>query len=217
MKMMFCSLAFVFVGFSSFAQTTPSDPEAKQILDKATAKIKSYKAVEVHFTLQVLDGKGISQGTKTGTVLMKANKYKVLITGQEIFCDGKSIWTYDKSSNEVTITKYDPNSNTISPQKLFANFYDKDFLYKVNGEQKTGTKTVQEIEMTPIDKTKNFYKIYLYIDKHTHLLTSGKVLDKSGNRYIYTVNSLVGKTDLPESNFIFDKTKYPGVEEVNLQ
>jgi outer membrane lipoprotein carrier protein len=214
MKMMFCSLALVFFGFSSIAQT---DPEAKQILDQATAKIKSFKAVEVHFTLQVLDAKGTSQGAKTGTVLMKANKYKVFITGQEIFCDGKSIWTYDKSSNEVTITKYDPSSTTMSPQKLFANFYDKDFLYKINGEQKAGTKTVQEIEMTPIDKTKNFYKIYLYIDKKTHLLTSGKVFDKSGNRYNYTVNSLTGKTDLPDSSFTFDKAKYPGVEEVNLQ
>ena len=215
--MMFCSLALVFFGFLSFAQTAQTDPEAKQILDQATAKIKSFKAIEVHFTLQVLDGKGASQGTKTGTVLMKANKYKVLITGQEIFCDGKSIWTYDKSSNEVTITKFDPSSTTMSPQKLFANFYDKDFLYKVNGEQKAGTKTVQEIEMTPIDKTKNFYKIYLYIDKKTHLLTSGKVLDKSGNRYNYAVNSLTGKTDMPDSNFTFDKAKHPGVEEVNLQ
>ena len=36
---------------------------------------------------------------------MKGNKYKVDITGQEIYSDGKTIWTYDKSSNEVTITK----------------------------------------------------------------------------------------------------------------
>ena len=212
--MLFCALALVFFGISSFAQ---SDPEAKQILDQATAKIKSFKAVEVHFTLQVLDSKGVSQGSKSGTVLMKGNKYKVLITGQEIFCDGQRVWTYDKSSNEVTITKYDPSSSTMSPQKLFANFYDKDFLYKVNGEQKVGTKTVQEIEMTPVDKTKNFYKIYIYIDKKTHLLASGKVLDKSGNRYNYAVNSLTGKTNIPDDAFTFDKAKYPGVEEVNLQ
>jgi outer membrane lipoprotein-sorting protein len=35
---------------------------------------------------------------------MKGAKYKVAVTGQEIFCDGKSIWTYDKAANEVTIT-----------------------------------------------------------------------------------------------------------------
>jgi outer membrane lipoprotein-sorting protein len=193
-----------------------SDPAAKKILDKASAKIKSYKSIQAVFTLQVQDAQGASQGTKKGTVSMKGSKYVVLITGQEIFCDGKTIWTYDKSANEVTITKVDPSSNTLSPQKLFTDFYDKDFLYKLNGEQKMGTKTVVEIEMTPIDKTQNFHKVYLYVDKKSNLVTSGKMLDKSGNRYIYTINSLNGAANLTDASFMFDKSKHPGVEEVNL-
>ena len=193
-----------------------SDPSAKKILDQASAKIKSYKSIQAIFTLQVQDAQGAPQGTKKGTVNMKGSKYVVMITGQEIFCDGKTIWTYDKSANEVTITKVDPSSNILSPQKLFTNFYDKDFLYKLNGEQKIGTKTVVEIEMTPIDKTQNFHKVYLYVDKKSNLVTSGKMLDKSGNRYIYTINSLNGKANLSDASFTFDKSKHPGVEEVNL-
>ena len=79
-----------------------------------------------------------------------------------------------------------------------------------------GSKTVVEIEMTPIDKTHNFHKIYLYVDKKSHLVNSGKFLDKSNNRYIYTINSLNGNANLSDASFIFDKSKYPGVEEVNL-
>ena len=214
MRVMF-SFLFAFLSVvGCFAQS--SDPAAKKILDKASAKIKSYKSIQAVFTLQVQDAQGAPQGTKKGTVNMKGNKYMVLITGQEIFCDGKTTWTYDKSANEVTITKVDPSSNTLSPQKLFTNFYDKDFLYKLNGEQKMGTKTVVEIEMTPTDKTQNFHKVYLYVDKKTNLVTSGKMLDKSGNRYIYTINSLNGAANLSDASFIFDKSKHPGVEEVNL-
>jgi outer membrane lipoprotein carrier protein len=110
----------------------------------------------------------------------------------------------------------DPGSSTITPQKLFTNFYDKDFLYKMNGEQKMGSKMVAEIEMTPIDKTQNFHKVYLYVDKKSHLVSSGKILDKNGNRYIYTINSLNGSSNLTDASFIFDKSKHPGVEEVNL-
>jgi outer membrane lipoprotein carrier protein len=214
MKVMFnffCAFLSVIVCFAQ-----GSDPAAKKILDKASAKIKSYKSIQAVFTLQVQDAQGASQGTKKGTVSMKGSKYVVLITGQEIFCDGKTIWTYDKSANEVTITKVDPSSNTLSPQKLFTDFYDKDFLYKLNGEQKMGTKTVVEIEMTPIDKTQNFHKVYLYVDKKSNLVTSGKMLDKSGNRYIYTINSLNGAANLSDASFMFDKSKHPGVEEVNL-
>ena len=209
------SFLIAFMGIATcFSQA--SDPAAKKILDQASAKIKSYKSVQARFTLQIQDGQGVSQGTKKGVLIMKGNKYVVQITGQEIYCDGKTTWTFDKSANEVTITKVDPSSSSLSPQKLFTNFYDKDFLYKVNGEQKVGSKTVVEIEMTPIDKSQNFHKVYLYVDKKSHLVSSGKMLDKNGNRYIYTINSLNGNANLSDASFIFDKSKHPGVEEVNL-
>lgn len=199
------------VGFSQ-----ANDPAAKQILDQFSAKVKSFKSVQVLLTLQIQDARGVSQGSKKVTFYMKGVKYIVLAAGQEIYSDGSTIWTYDKSAKEVTITKVDPTSSAISPQKLFTGFYDKDFLYKVNGEQKIGAKTVMEIEMTPVDKTQNFHKVYLYIDKKTHLISSGKMLDKNGNRYIYTVNSLNGNAGLTDTSFKFDKSKHPGVEEVNL-
>jgi outer membrane lipoprotein carrier protein len=214
MKVMFSFLAGLFFISSIVAQS--GDQSAKLILDKASAKIKSYKSLQVQFSYQLQDAQGTSQGIKKGTASMKGIKYLVQLSGQEIYCDGKTIWTYDKSSNEVTITKVDPTSTTISPQKLFTNFYDKDFLYKVNGEQKTGAKTLVEIEMTPVDKSQNFHKVYLYVDKKTYIVSPIKVLDKNGNRYIYTVINLNGNAGLTDASFIFDKSKHPGVEEINL-
>ena len=194
-----------------------SDPDAKKILDAVSRKVSSYKAIQATFSLRIEDAQGAVQGNKKGSMQAKGNKYKISITGQEIFCDGTTIWTYDKSSNEVTITKFDPATNNVTPRDLLTNFYDKDFLYKLNGEQKMGTKTVQEIEMTPMDKTKNFHKIYVYIDKSQSLLYSLKMLDNNGNRYIYTINTLNGNAALSDQAFVFDKTKYPGVEEVDLR
>ena len=48
---------------------------------------------------------------------------------------------------------------------MFTNFYDKDFLYKLNGEAKKGNKTIQEIELTPVDKTKTFFKVLVILIK----------------------------------------------------
>jgi len=73
-----------------------------------------------------------------------------------------------------------------------------------------------EIEMTPTDKTQNFHKIYLYVDKKSHLVSSGKFLDKNNSRYIYNIDSLNGDVNISDASFIFDKAKHPGVEEVNL-
>jgi outer membrane lipoprotein-sorting protein len=167
--------------------------------------------------LQIEDAKGKVQGVKKGTVYMKGPKYRVNITGQEIYSDGKSVWTYDKGANEVTITQVDPSGTSITPQKLFTSFYDKDFLYKLNGEKKVGNKTLQEIEMTPVDKTKAFHKVYLLVDKKTQTIYSTKVLEKNGNVYSYTVNSLNGKAPVADTVFVFNKANYPGVEEVDLR
>ncbi|MFI5153516.1 MAG: outer membrane lipoprotein carrier protein LolA [Chitinophagales bacterium] len=203
----------------SYAQNNSigkSDPDAKKILDEVSNKMKSYKAIQATFTLQIQDTKDAIQGSKKGTLYVKDDKYRIIITGQDIFCDGKNIWTYDKASNEVTITKYDPTASTTSPQKLLTDFYDKAYLYKLNGEKEMAGKAMQEIEMTPIDKTKNFYKIYVYVDKIAKTIYSTKMFDKSGNKFTYTVNTFKGNAPISDVTFVFDKSKYPGVEVVDL-
>jgi outer membrane lipoprotein-sorting protein len=214
MKKAAFTFSVLFFVLSTFAQ---GDPAAKKILDAVSAKFKTFKSVQATFTFKNEDNKGELLGTKKGTVYMKGNKYRVAINGQEIFCDGTNIWTYDKSTNEVTITRLDPSSGGITPQKLFTNFYDKDFLSKLNGEKTDNKKIVQEIEMTPVDKTRTFHKVYLLIDKANKTIYSTRVLDKTGNVFIYTVNTMNTKTNLSDSMFVFDKTKYPGVEVIDLR
>jgi outer membrane lipoprotein carrier protein len=205
-------LLTVLTGFSQ-----GNDPAAKKVLDAVSKKFKSYKAVQSTFTLQVEDSRGKVQGVKKGTVYVKGPKYRVNITGQEIYSDGTSVWTYDREANEVTITQLDPSGSGITPQKLFTSFYDKDFLYKLNGEKKQGNRMLQEIEMTPVDKTKAFHKVYLLVDKKNQTIYSTRVLEKNGNKYSYTVNSLNGKAPVSDDVFVFNKAKYPGVEEVDLR
>ncbi|HKC36080.1 MAG TPA: outer membrane lipoprotein carrier protein LolA [Chitinophagaceae bacterium] len=204
------------VTIKSQAQAS-NDPEAKKVLDAVSTKFKTFKTVKATFTYKVENTAGKVLSSKSGSVFMKGTKYRVTIVGQEIFCDGTNVWTYDKAANEVTISKLDNGSNTLTPQKLFTNFYDKDFLYKLNGEKKQGTKTMQEIEMTPTDKSKPFHKVYLYVDKAAKTLSSTKVLEKSGDRYSYIVNSLTPNTTIDDKQFVFDAKKYPGVEVVDLR
>lgn len=209
----FCSSA----GFAQLNSLGKSDPEAKVILDNVSAKFKTYKTVSANFTLSVADASGKIEGVKKGSVYMKGSKYRVSVSGQEIYSDGDNIWTYDKSANEVQITKIDPTLNTITPQKMFTNFYDKDFLYKLNGEIGKGSKTIQEIELTPVDKTKAFFKVLVDIDKSSKNIISTKVFEKNGNRYTYTIVSMKTNANIPDSLFVFNEKEYPKVEVVDLR
>lgn len=220
MKILLLLGFFTFFGFTGFSQNNSlgkSDPAAKVILDNVSAKFKTYKTVTANFTLTITNGNDQVQGSKKGVVYMKGSRYKVDVSDQEMYSDGDNIWTFDKSANEVQLTKFDPNSNTITPQKMFTNFYDKDFLYKLNGETRKGGKTVQEIELTPVDKTKTFFKVLVEVDKNSKNILSTKVFDKNGNRYAYTVTSMKVNSNLPDTLFVFNAKNHPGVEVVDLR
>jgi len=222
MKQAFTTFLFIFIATTSaLAQANKglgkSDPAAKKILDEVSAKFKTYKSVKANFTLKIENAAGKAQGTKTGAVQMKGAKYRVALDGQDIICDGKTIWTYDKAAKEVQISTLDNSSGSITPQKLFTNFYDKDFLYILNEEKKVGAKTIQVIELTPIDKSKPFFKVLIEVDKAAKTIISTKVFEKNGNRYTYSVSSMTTNAEIPDASFSFDPKKFPGVEVIDLR
>jgi outer membrane lipoprotein carrier protein len=196
----------------ALAQT---DAKAQAILQNVSKKINSLKSLKANFALHLTGGK--VNETKKGTFAMKGQKYHVLINGQEIICDTKTMWTYTKDDNSVQVSAYDPNAQTISPAKLFTNFYDKEYRYKYMGEQKVQGKSCDVIEMTPIAKGKQFAKIDLDIDKTTSMVVSGNVYEKSGSKYQYDISGFAPNASLPDTYFTFDAKAHPGVEVVDLR
>ncbi len=212
------TLFFTFLCFTAVnAQkgATKNDPSAKKLLDAVSAKFKTYKSVQANFVLKIENAAGKNLGTKTGKVYMKAAKYRISFPGQEVYSDGSNVWTHDVPSKEVTITKIDAGSNSLTPQKLFTNFYDKDFYYKMNDAEKVGGVSMQVIELTPTDKTKPFHKVLLYVANNT--IVSTKIYEKTGNRYTYSTSSLKPNTAIADATFVYDAKKNPGVEVVDLR
>ncbi|MEO6188556.1 MAG: outer membrane lipoprotein carrier protein LolA [Ginsengibacter sp.] len=216
----FFFIYLILSGFTSFSQTAflgKSDPDAKKILDNVSSKFKTYKSLTAKFNLKIENGENKVLGTKSGTVYMKGNQYRISLPGQEIYGNGNNVWTYDKDANEVQITPIDPTANMITPQKMFTNFYDKDFLYKLNENSDGGKKGLQQIELTPVDKTKAFFKVLVDVDKASQSIKSTKVFEKNGNKYTYNVLSMQANNPLPESLFAFNLKDYPNVEVVDLR
>jgi outer membrane lipoprotein carrier protein len=192
-----CSFSILTVNAQPPKGMGKSDPQAKAVLDAVSAKFKTFKTVKASFTLKIEDAAGKVQGSKTGTVMMKGVKYRVSITGQEIFCDGATIWTYDVAAKEVQVSALDNSSGSITPQKA--------------------GKVYQIVELTPIDKTKPFFKVVLEVDKASKTIMSTRVFEKNGNRYLYAINTMNTTTAMADDLFAFSTKKYPGVEVIDLR
>eukprot|EP01035_Chromulina_nebulosa_P001908 gene1908-2578_t len=208
------SIITVLLSITCLFATAQNDPAAKVILDKVSAKYKTLKTVQANYNLNVTNRAGKNAGKKNGMIYLKGTKYMITEKSLEISSDGAKMWKYEPAANEVTISAVDNSGQSLTPQKLFTNFYDKDFLYKLNGDKTVGGKKLSEIELTPIDKRKSFFKVYVYVDPAQQLIVSSKIYENSGNIYDYSISNLKTNGTLDDKMFVFDKTKHPGVEEI---
>lgn len=218
MKTLSLFLAFAgIIAFTnvSFSQST-KDPKAQEILKGISTKYKAMKSLSASFKITTQDQKSKTTDTQTGSLLVKGDKYKLTLKGQEVVADGKTIWTYLKESNEVQINDAGENSDGISPTSIFT-IYEKGFATKYIGEKKEGTKTLQQIELTPDDSKKAYFKIQLFIDKQEKVINSAKIFNKNGTNFIYVIEQFKMNPDAPEALFTFDKSKHPNVEVVDLR
>ncbi len=224
MQKLFIATICLFLTGTLFSQNEmkSNDIEAKKILRILTEQIKNYSSLKLNFSLklEVYNGKIKILNEKKGTVWMKKEKYKVDIDEQEIFCNGTSVWNYDHKTKEVQITTPDPANKMITPQKLLSSFYDDNFLYRLNPPVRLQKQLYKEIEMTPIDKSKPFFKIYVYVaekKKGNLQVYQIKVFEKNGNKYTYTMSKLVENKKIDDAFFEFKTANYPHVEVVDLR
>lgn len=190
------------------------DAKAQTVLSAVTKKMSGMKSAKASFTLTMTtNGRGTA---KKGTFLMKGDKYMVTVDKQQIYCDGHTVWTYNSDAKEVQISTYDPNEQTISPSKLFTNFYDKEYTYKYTGTRKVSGKDCDVIELTPIAKNKSFTKVELCIDKNS-TIAAGTIFQKNGQRVTYVVSGLTPNATVTDASFVFNTKAHPGVEVVDMR
>lgn len=209
-----CLLAIGCMAQPVMAQT---DAKAKTVLDKVSKKVGALKSAKANFALHLTGANGKVNDTKKGTFAMKGTKYHVVLDKQEIISDGKTVWTYTKEANEVQVSTYDPNAQSLSPSKLFTNFYDKEYRYRYVGIRKVNGKNCDVIEMTPVDKNKQLSKIELNIDQATNMVVSGNVWEKNGAKYQYDISGFTPNANVQDNYFAFDTKAHPGVEVVDLR
>jgi outer membrane lipoprotein-sorting protein len=189
---------------SSNVTYSQNDPAAKKILDAVSTKVKAFKGITGSFSIKSITSKGKDNGIKTGSISLKGQKYILKQGKVEIICDAVKIYNFD-GSKTVTITPVEESGQTLSPQNLLSNFYDKDFIYKL-----VSSKTAfNEIELVPIDKRKNFTKVTVYVDKAKSMITKAKILDKSNNIIEFMLNNINTNVNLNDNLFAFNKAHYP--------
>ncbi len=187
------------------------DGGATEQLNKVSAKYQAYSSMQFHYTMKV-SKEGKTLNTYQGDFALKGNKYRMTYNGQTFFCDGVSSWNYQKSTNEVSIFEYDPedDANMMNPQRLLKN-WSNHFRAKFIREEVSNGITMSLIDLTP-KTAQSYYRIRLFVNKATNQILRIALYDKDNTIYTYYIEQFKSNVTLADSYFVFDPSKYPGVE-----
>jgi outer membrane lipoprotein carrier protein len=188
------------------------DPKAKALLDKVSQKFKSYKTLKADFTLTSTIADQKKPSVQSGKVYIKGAKYKFSTTEFDRLSDGKTIWTFLKNNDEVQVNNVSEKNGELSPVQFFT-LYQKGFDYTINSDNANA----MEIDLLPSDKSKSYFKVRLTINKKTNMISSATIFEKSGTRLTYALQNLEPNVTLADTYFVFDKSKYPDVEVIDLR
>jgi outer membrane lipoprotein-sorting protein len=200
----------MFSAILAFSQA--KDPKAVALLEEVSKKAKGYKSIKVEFSYTMENTKAKINEEKTGTLWVSGDKYKMTAAGQTVICDGKTIWTYIKESNEVQVNALENKDDALTPSKLLTS-YNTNYKSKII---KSADPAIESVELIP-NTSKNFTKAILGIDKAKKQVKSFTLFDKSGNTFTYKIKTYLTDTPVTDADFIFDAKKFPGVEVIDMR
>jgi Outer membrane lipoprotein-sorting protein len=209
---------FLLVTLAAVYVHAQDDSRSKPILEKVASANNGYKTIKTDFKLTTSSNVPSEQPhSETGKILMKGERYHLLLSNSDITFDGKSIYTYAKASNEINITKPEPSKVDkgdfffSNPKDIFKG-YNKNFKSTLVKETNLSNVQVYEIDLYPIDLKTKYIRIRMHISKSTYQIVDMKCYLKDGGQYLLEFSNFSANVALDDKEFTFDAKKYPNAE-----
>lgn len=183
------------------------DGGATPILNKLAGKYAAYTSIKIDYTYKCEKNTKVID-TKTGKMFIKGKKYYFTFGDQTSYCNGKTLWNYQKKLNEISIYDYDEKEDNFLNPAVILSSWNKDYRAKFIREEYDDGKSLQLIDLLPVNAS-SFYKIRIFIDKSKNEIVKMSAFEKDNTTYTYFVDKMVVNTDIDDSYFMLDVTKYP--------
>jgi outer membrane lipoprotein-sorting protein len=206
-KLLGTTVLLLGLSFMSFAQTSQS------ILNKLSEKAKTYSSIYAEYSSQLIDKQAGLDIKQEGDIKIMDDKYVLNLPDYTIYCDGSNVWTFEKESNVCYIDALeDVQDDTFDPAAMFT-IWEHDFKHELMGEEKISGIDTYAINLHPNNpKDKPYHTIKLYVDKAKMEVVKIVVKGREGDDINYSVKTFKTNNTMQDTDFRFNKSKFPGVE-----
>ena len=187
------------------AATAALGQTAQQVLDKCAKTVSAPGGITANFSMS-----SAQYGDAAGTIAIKGEKFHMMSNTTTMWFDGKTLWTYMASNDEVNI------SRPTQQQLQALNPYNFIHLYK-KGYTPTMTTSATEhtVHLTATDPQHKIREAFLTIEKGTYMPKTIKMLVEQ--KWTTFNISALKQEKLADSRFKFNADAYPDAEIIDLR
>ena len=185
-----------------------NEASAKSILDNASSTMSAYENLSMDFDY-VLDNRAedVTQ-EMSGDVILQGEKYVVNLFGSTQMYDGLKTYTIIPENEEVNISEADiDEENTFTPSKFYS-FYKSGYTYKMGELKSVSGKSIQFVQLTPIDSNSEIKSILVGIDTKTNHIYQIIEIGINETRTILTAKNIKTNQQINGDVFVFNEKRY---------
>lgn len=196
---------FMLVALLTITTSAQTATQARKILDKTTALVGRKGGAKAHFTVS-----SAKIGSASGSIALKGNMFHARTGKAIVWYNGKTQWSYLKSTNEVNV------STPTEAQRMRMNPYTFMSMYK-KGYTLSSTKkgNSYQVHMVAQNKHRSVQEVYLIINARSYYPSQIKM--REGKTWTTITISNFQAKNLPNSTFTFHAKDYPTAEVIDLR
>jgi len=194
---------------ASFAKDDP-----RQILDAAVSRLENSGGVRGQFTITQFDGTK-EAGSTQGHIAMHGERYTLTTPEHITWYDGKTQWTWLKSSNEVNVTTPTQTELRKSSPAALLGAYKKGYNLSMKKSKLRGRR-VWEITMTAISSVSRPERVVIDIAQDDYVPMCLRARN-DGNWTRFAIFEYAVKQQFSENEFRFRQEDYPTAEVIDLR
>lgn len=200
-KILFILLSTVCLNLISINANAQS---ARQVLDKTAANIsKARGGATANFSV-----KG-GAGSISGSLSIKGNKFYASTAQGKVWNDGKTQWTYTRSTNEVTVTRpNDAQQTKVNPYK-FLSIYKSG--YRLSMKNSGGN---YQVHLQALHPARSIQEAYITVTRSYY---PTQIRMRQGKSWTTINISNFSTHNVSDATFRFSKAACPGAEIIDLR
>ena len=189
--------------------------DAETIISRLQKKYDSLRDMAVTFTQHVQFAVTKAEQSFSGKLLMKkGNKYRIEMEQRTIVTDGKSVWSYNTTTNQVLIDRYKDDPKSFSPDKVLLNI-PGNYTSTLLGRDRLDNREVSVVKLVPKVAKSQVKWMKVWVDTDDWVMKKVQVLDASENLTTYLVTDSQVNPGLAENQFQFQPPA--GVDVIDLR